>query len=78
MEKKHTPGPWKVVHTVDHPFEKNNQVAFIQMPNICLDVCAVEIPEYTREEHEANARLIAAAPELVGGIDKTKGCIYSY
>lgn len=64
MENLHTPGPWKVVRTEQHPQNENEAVTFIQTPKLCYDLSFVK-GILTQEEHEANARLIAAAPELL-------------
>ena len=53
-EVKHTPGPWRVAHLF--PFK-----VYAGMNFICdtrLDICHTE-------QDRANARLIAAAPELL-------------
>ncbi len=58
---KHTPGPWKI----KDDFAKtaiNTEKKHIAMVNYwkCQDESCI-----SDEEHEANARLIAAAPELL-------------
>ena len=53
---KHTPGPWFVdAHT-----------------NVLAEGCLVAFPSVAAglEKQEANARLIAAAPELLGALQK--------
>jgi hypothetical protein len=64
---KHTPGPWRADSThvrtaINSIATANNQRKHIAMINITKN------PEYeiTIEEHEANANLIAAAPDLLG------------
>jgi hypothetical protein len=55
---KHTPGPWTIVSTVAHPFAvvaDGKQVAVAQSAQ-----ATIQAPE-----RAANARLIAAAPELL-------------
>jgi hypothetical protein len=64
MKTQHTPGPWKFVKTIQHPEEKDQAVSFIQTPKTCYDLCFMK-SFFTEEEAEANARLIAAAPELL-------------
>lgn len=57
---KHTPGKWRVVD--------DNPITFwIVGDNDCGNVCTT--PGAT-EEDEANARLISAAPELLGALKK--------
>lgn len=66
---KHTPGPW----VVDFSRDSNGVVDCDDAVAICtsddhnLDVCAVwnDIPEGS---YEANANLIAAAPELLAAL----------
>lgn len=57
MSAKHTPGPWLV-----SPF-----VARVDNPRDNLPICALLWPtdERSEDETEANARLIAAAPDLL-------------
>lgn len=52
---KHTPGPWKVIPITKAIFnvESGGQ-------------CLATVDGFGREDSEANARLIAAAPELLG------------
>lgn len=53
---KHTPGPWHVVEEMD---DDGDVLYSIEADNVPVaDI-------YRKAEHEANARLIAAAPELL-------------
>ena len=54
---KHTPGPW---HSVQPTFDREIMQAYFY---ICNDIEAKTIMD--KYEHEANARLIAAAPLLL-------------
>jgi hypothetical protein len=56
-EAKYTPGPWIV-----NPFN-----AWVELPGVNAPICAMLWRTELRSEDEtlANARLIAAAPELV-------------
>lgn len=68
----HTPGPWKVIGSLD-------DLSVVNMDSDDLGSCdgvrrvahvvqgGYEIPNY--DEAEANARLIAAAPELVEALE---------
>lgn len=60
MNNKHTPGTWNVSKTI-------NDYAIYSSQNDSKDIAAVY--QYSRsiapEEAEANAKLIAAAPELL-------------
>lgn len=53
---KHTPGPWSVSTT-----DRYIRYQGIHGPNIC----DLEVFGGHRDENEANARLIAAAPEIL-------------
>lgn len=53
---KHTPGPWHVAEEMD---DDDNVLYTVEADN--LPVADI----YRKAEHEANARLIAAAPELL-------------
>lgn len=63
MSNEHTPGPWHIEHTVHVLDENRTRIA---------DVC----DRYDgtnnnfRSSAEANARLIAAAPELLEALEK--------
>jgi len=54
MENKHTPGPWKV-DSLNRIYDDNDLI-------VCL--CS-EIHRYPRESIDANAHLIAAAPDML-------------
>jgi hypothetical protein len=65
---KHTPGPWVLQHLASnwHGFNGWNTYAVRSSGgNNCLAVIG-EVDRFTDEWNEANARLIAAAPELLG------------
>ncbi len=66
---KHTPGPWKVceqytdraVYPISHPIDNDNQaVSILAEVNSCGG---------TKEQCQANARLIAAAPDLLSALE---------
>lgn len=52
---EHTPGPWSV-----EPYDKYQKDIIIIEPR-----CSVDNDDVDHEEAEANARLIAAAPDLL-------------
>ena len=54
-ETKHTPGPWEIA-----PIESGDKDIIIVEPGVALDYDDVD-----PEEQEANAHLIASAPELL-------------
>jgi len=63
----HTDGPWEVHQQT--PDRKHNSVRVCRMEptkeGMCFTVAEAEILGVPRDEAEANARLIAAAPELL-------------
>ncbi len=62
---KHTPGPWMI-----HDMEERVVVTVSKKPSICIaDTAAIGTP---LEVNRANARLIAAAPELLEALRETK------
>jgi len=56
METKHTPGPWDVCEDDINVYAPNSDTAITNQDHICA-------PD--KVEAAANARLIAAAPELL-------------
>ncbi len=56
MNTKHTPGPWEVSHT--------DQCTYVGATEMCI----AEIFDESEGSYEANARLIAAAPELLAAL----------
>lgn len=64
---KHTPGPWFVRETGDH-YSKRNDIYVIGNPDGSLGgdrKLALMIDTWAEEQTIHNARLIAAAPELL-------------
>ena len=53
----HTPGPWRVLH----------KTGVFPMDSDCWTIGTAE---QHRKEHEANARLIAAAPDLLAALQE--------
>lgn len=70
MKTKHTPAPWcfhgaySEIHTTTD--EDGNQVIAEMNPD----------NDFTREENAANARLIAAAPELLAALQWFVECMH--
>lgn len=62
---KHTPGPW----TIDHANSQDNADVGIHGPDIdglsSLIICDLCLDGYDQKMQVANAKLIAAAPELL-------------
>lgn len=69
---KHTPGPWEVD-------ELNNTTVWgkKQRFNMLVAKCG-DAQIILQEEAEANARLIAAAPELLEACKKVKSDLFQY
>ena len=70
MSAQHTPGPWQVnTAGTSSPWPENYKVTevYVYAPDTQDDVaiCADVIDPLTQEPSEANARLIAAAPDLL-------------
>jgi hypothetical protein len=72
-EKKYTPGPWKVS---EHSDEEESAV-YSPNDSIGLQVCGMRplqscanVQYISLEQREANAHLIAAAPELLEALEK--------
>ena len=60
METKHTPGPWTA-----HPIELNHGLPYTPVAASTLIAKAYSTAFGDHEQSDANARLIAAAPELL-------------
>ncbi|WP_315383391.1 hypothetical protein [Microvirgula aerodenitrificans] len=65
METKHTPGPWTA-----HPIELNHGLPYTPVAASTLIAKAYSTAFGDHEQSEANARLIAAAPELLKELDR--------
>lgn len=78
MGEKHTPGPWKCVY--GNAAREFNEISIrpVQSPikGLVLPIASVSHPEY--EFGQANARLIAAAPELLDLLDRVVKAFDSY
>lgn len=68
MKNKHTPGNWKVEFCLD-------QSIFINAGEIPVAMIQSEDDNGITPEMEANAKLIAAAPELLEMVYNLKQCI---
>lgn len=72
MSAGHTPGPWVI--------EPGHSVVFIRTAdgsNIATTNCCHYWQEFT-EQALANARLIAAAPEMLEALEEAVGCLSEY
>lgn len=63
---KHTPGPWFQHHS-EHSIRVCNGKH--ESEEGCQAIAEAEIIGYQRSESEANARLIAAAPEMLHALE---------
>lgn len=64
MMTKHTPGPWKVHDRWYVGQDKDGSGTHAEVK------CCVGVPSDREDEHEANARLIAAAPDLLAMLEE--------
>ena len=63
----HTPGPWLIVRDPRPDMEWNNSIAVAAAPH--LEICSMfHHSEGWNDTDEANARLIAAAPDLLAAL----------
>lgn len=60
MQTKHTPGPWKA----------ENLLVMEDVTTTKYHICLTNGNRFTKEEAAANAKLIAAAPELLQALVK--------
>lgn len=63
---KHTPGPWRVVESIDGYFAGRKTT--VKAGNLRVLSPWQHRPHPEFDEFEANARLIAAAPDLLGAL----------
>lgn len=69
-QKEHTPGPWQVSQSLDYFDEGATVVRTVNIPRGCARGLVVAVLTKT-DECSANARLIAAAPELLEALRET-------
>jgi hypothetical protein len=62
----HTPGPWTVPHS-DSPYWHQARKGEQPIP-VSSEVGVIADVRWQRRDHEANARLIAAAPDLLAAL----------
>ena len=79
MSAKHTPGPWiaQIPNIGEDPFERDergNQYWEIKPAEMLFDGRYLDVTAWTSE---ANARLIAAAPELLAVLERVQS-MFSY
>ena len=69
MTRKHLPGPWFVSRDPRPDMEWNNHIASVEHPH--LEVCSMfhTTDRDGNEQGEANARLVAAAPDMLTALE---------
>ncbi len=74
---KHTPGPWIVVYRAEQD-GKGGSSQFSIEANIspAMKKIIAEVGRWGTDENEANARLIAAAPDLLLELESLLGCFW--
>lgn len=81
---EHTPGPWRIGEKPTgeaHPWivgERDMERAIFGADSIKLAVCEQWYGEPESAEAEANARLIASAPELLAALEALRGDLLRY
>lgn len=64
MKTSHTPGPWRIDPEIDHAITTQSGLRIAEVATYGAGLVSIsEIAPW--HHHEANARLIAAAPELL-------------
>lgn len=76
MSGKHTPGPWRYERAInpDGSHTRDGE-HWISSAAGCIDI-AITAKDYRVEAQEANARLIAAAPELLAALEDLLSSAY--
>lgn len=63
---QHTPGPWRVL--LDEPYDGVRPTHYLEDHAGHQLMLVARLPEVGPEQHTANLRLIAAAPELLNAV----------
>ena len=74
MEFEGTKGEWKFIETTQHPTNEDETVSFIQTKNFAFDITHMTC--ISKTESEANAKLIAAAPDLLEALKDIKDWLW--
>lgn len=75
MKTSHTPGPWKSERLINPPKAKDRRCGFVvngpDAQPLPIRICDLRVPSGVGgfSEGEANARLIAAAPDLLAALE---------
>lgn len=70
MNTKHTPGPWAIFNGVDIYPDNGDKRARHHIAEVSPEGYLTDDCDITSDEHKANARLIAAAPDLLAAGEK--------
>jgi hypothetical protein len=78
MKTTHTPGPWNIIHRT-----QTDGTIWIQGPTTdesgWREVCSLPYwPSRNRELEAANARLIAAAPDLLAALQAAEAVVENF
>lgn len=66
MKTNHTPGPWRIDYNGKDSADAVPRIKGNSVENVAF----IPAYEHPRPEMQANARLIAAAPDLLGALEK--------
>lgn len=69
MATKHTPGPWQISDNVNNHCGTGCWYQITRGDEYVCEIYAIEEKNPDIEKHEANARLIAAAPDLLAACE---------
>jgi hypothetical protein len=69
VNTQHTPGPWRVATTPDSPREKAVRLTRFHSIGVNGGPAIAMLPDGQRDIQDANARLIAVAPELLAALE---------
>jgi len=79
METKHTPGPWKLGRKSKHGYYQYiGGDSWDEMIKVCVAIETIEETKLVSDEGIANAKLIAAAPELLASLLLAKKLIGNF
>jgi hypothetical protein len=80
MKTQHTPGPWENKNgNISGKWGKQDiGIAIVGTTRFCGDDAGGPKDKRMRSEDKANARLIAAAPELLAALAKAVDCMVCY
>jgi hypothetical protein len=77
---QHTPGPW-TIQELEHAYDgyENWNTYCIRSPQNVHIATVGNVDRFHEQDHEANARLLAAAPDLLAALQALKdwGCTHT-